>query len=63
MPRAATKYTQADVARLLAGCIKGGFPPARVELEGNKISVWGIGATPVEALTPLEKWRAEHGED
>lgn len=54
---------QTDVTRLLKGIIASGFTPSRVEIEGGKITVYGIGQTPPEPATPLDRWRAANGQD
>ena len=54
---------QSDVTRLLKGIIASGFAPARIEIEGGKITVYGEGApAPEPAMTPLEKWRRTNGD-
>lgn len=55
---------QSDLTRLLKGIIASGFAPGRIEIEGGKITVYGLGASAPDEdqASPLDKWRAQNGE-
>ena len=56
------KITKVEIERVLKGAIAGGFSPARVEVEGKKIVVYGVNSQPNDNASPLDEWRRKNGE-
>ena len=62
MARTAAKVTKTEIERILKGAIGGGFKPGRIEVEGGKVTVYGIDAQSNDGATPLDEWRRKNGE-
>jgi len=61
--RTTAAIRQRDITKALKGAIAGGLAPGRVEVDGCKVVIYAADASPPQPATPLERWRATHGQD
>jgi hypothetical protein len=61
MPRRPSSFRQLDVARALKGARAAGIHIVRVEIGPAGNIVLFTKSEPSEALSPLEKWKQDHG--
>ena len=62
MATSAPRITAAKIKRVISAAIAGGLKPARVEVEGGKIVIYGADSMTNAECSPLDKWRRENGQ-